>query len=150
MSRAILLLVCGAVLAAGCGSSASSSTPGAPTGTSAAASTQSGPHLTIDATPHFAAPSPSAPILSGRVPITYRYFTIDPDVVRVRAGSTIVWTNHDPGPDNVTSVGGPQRLASGRLAEGASFAVRLIRPGVIHYESTLHPATINGTIEVLR
>jgi len=144
--RAILLLVCCAVLA-GCGSSASSSTPGA--GTSAA-TTQSGPHLTVDATPKFAAPSPSAPILSGRVPITYRYFTIDPDVVRVKAGTTIVWTNNDPGPDNVTSVGGPQRLASGPLKEGASFAVRLSRPGVIHYESTLHPATLNGTIEVLR
>jgi plastocyanin len=150
MRRAILPAACCAVLAGGCGSSASSSAPAGSTRTSAPSHTQSGPHLTVDAPPSFGAPSPSAPVLSGLVTITYRYFTIDPDVIRVKVGATVLWRNTDPGPDNVTSVSGPQHLASGNLAEGATYRVRLTRPGVIHYLSTLHPATMNGTIQVLR
>ena len=153
MHRAILLAACCALLAAGCGSSAksppSSTAAGATTGKSGT-TTPNGSHLTLVGTPRFASPSPSAAVLSGLVPIAYRNFAIDPDVVRVKAGSTIVWTNFDPAPDNVTSVGGPQRFASRDLGEGATFRVRLTGPGLIHYESTLHPATINGTIEVLR
>ena len=84
------------------------------------------------------------------MPIAYRYFAINPDVVRVRTGSTIIWTNHDQLPENVRSVSGPQQIASQDFGEGATFKVKLTRPGVIHYESTLHAATINGTIEVLR
>jgi plastocyanin len=153
MRRAIVISVCAALVAAGCGSSTTAPPTGTGTPATTAAgttSTPAGSHLSLTGTPKFASPSPSAPVLSGRVPIAYRYFTIDPDVVRVKAGSTIVWTNGDPGPDNVTSVGGPQPFASKLLAEGATFSVRLTRPGVIHYESTLHPATLNGTIEVLR
>jgi len=142
-------MTCAALAAAGCGSAAKSPT----SRTSAAGSptaSGSGSHLAIIGTPRFGSPSPSAPVRSGHVSISYRYFTVDPAVIRVRAGSTVEWTNSDPGPDNVTSVDGPQSFASKELAEGATFSVRLTRPGVIHYESTRHPATINGTIQVLR
>ena len=150
MRRAILAVACCAVLAGGCGSSASSSAPGASTASTAAGTTQSGPHLTVDATPRFAAPSPSAPVRSGLVKISYRNFSIDPDVVRVRAGTTVEWRNFDPAAHNVTSEGGSQSFASKNFGEGGSFKVRLSRPGVIHYECTNHPATMNGTIQVLR
>ena len=34
--------------------------------------------------------------------------------------------------------------------EGGTFKVKVTRPGLIHYECTIHPTTMNGTIEVVR
>jgi plastocyanin len=103
----------------------------------------------VDTTPKFASPSPSAPVQSGIVQIAYRDITIQPDTVRVKVGSTIKWTNYDSTQANVTSVSGPQRIASKSFGEGATFEVKLKTPGVIHYECTLYPVTMNGTIEVV-
>ena len=139
-----------AVLLCGCGSSSSSDTTPANTTTAKTSATSTHPHLTIDATPAFAAPSPSAPILSGLVKVTYANFAINPDVVRIRAGSTVEWHNTDPTTHNVTSESGPQPFSSKELGEGATFRVRLTHPGIYHYECTLHPATMNGTIQVIR
>jgi plastocyanin len=158
-------------LAAGCGSSNSTSssasgdstttatsTAAAATsatnrvGTSsipAAGSTSPGATLKGDTTPKFAAPSPSAPVQSGVVQIAYRNIAIEPDTVRVKLGSTIKWTNYDSVKANVTSVSGPQRFASANFGEGGTFAIKAEKPGVIHYECTLFPTTMNGTIEVL-
>ena len=90
------------------------------------------------------------PLQSGAVEVAYRNYTIAPDVLRVKLPSTIRWTNYDPAPHNVTSTSGPQHFASQNFAQGASFEVKLEHPGVIHYESTTTPATMNGTIEVLK
>jgi len=103
----------------------------------------------VDAKPKFASPSGSAPVRSGTVQIAYRDITIQPDTVRVKVGSTIKWTNYDSTKANVTSVSGPQRIASKDFGEGDTFEVKLEKPGVIHYECTLYPVTMNGTIEVL-
>ncbi len=149
MNRLIFALVSATLILCGCGSSGGSSTTAAP-GT--AAKTSPAPnhsHLSVDATPVFARPSTSAPVLSGLVKVAYENFAINPDVVRVKAGSTIEWTNHDPTDHNVTSQSGPQHFASKNFGEGASFRVHLTHPGIYHYECTLHPATMNGTIQVL-
>ena len=82
--------------------------------------------------------------------VAYRNFAIAPDTLRVKVGASVRWTNYDSAAHNVTSVSGPQRFASGNLGEGATFEVKLGHPGVIHYESTTQPATMNGTIEVVR
>jgi len=152
---------CLLVLAAGCGSS--SSTSGNASGGSAATATgktsasssttakSSSPGATLkaDTTPKFASPSPSAPVQSGLVQIAYRNIAIDPDTVRVKVGSTIKWTNYDSVQANVTSEGGPQRFASKNFGEGGTFELKAEKPGVIHYECTLFPTTMNGTIEVV-
>jgi len=152
-------IACTAALAiAGCGSSSSgdSSTAGS-TGTSASAGSTStsaiasSPGETVkgDTTPKFASPSPSAPVLSGLVQIAYRDIAIEPDTVRVKVGTRIRWTNYDSTQANVTSEGGPQKFASGNFGKGGTFEITASRPGVIRYESTLYPVTMNGTIEVL-
>ncbi len=69
--------------------------------------------------------------------------------LRVEAGTTVRFTNYDPIEHNATSVGGPQHFQSKNFGEGASFEVKLTHPGLVHFECTIHPATINGTIEVL-
>jgi len=129
---------------AACGSSETSSTTAARTAPGAGAS------LKVQTAPSYTPPAGSAPVQSGVVQVAYRDFSIAPDTLRVRVGTTVRWRNYDSAPHNVTSESGPQRFASPSLGEGASFQVKLTRPGVIHYESTTQPATMNGTIEVLR
>lgn len=154
-----VITCCVLTLAAGCGSSSSPSSS-ATTGTTAAAtsaSTAPGTKSTSaasggikgDTTPKFASPSASEPVQSGVVQIAYRNIAIDPDTVRVKVGSTIKWTNYDSTQANVTSVSGPQRIASKDFGEGGSFEVKVEKAGIVHYECTLYPTTMNGTIEVV-
>jgi plastocyanin len=133
-------------LAAGCGSSGSSST-----GTTAATSkASSSGGLKADTTPKYASPSSSEPVQSGVVQVAYRNIAINPDTVRVKVGTTIRWTNYDPVEHNVTSKSGPLKFASQDFGEGHTVEFKMTKPGVIHYECTIHPATMNGTIEVVK
>jgi plastocyanin len=144
-----------AVLAsmAGCGSSGSAGASSSGANTNGARTTapkavpSSG--LKVATTPKYASPSSSEPVQSGVVQIAYRNIAIDPDTARARVGSTIKWINEDPEKCNVTSEGGPYKFASSDLGEGASFELKLDKPGTIHYECTYYPTTMNGTIEVV-
>jgi plastocyanin len=162
---ATTLIACAALaLAAGCGSSGNSTTSsstGASSGSTTSASSgatstsSSTPSTTTgglkpNTTPKFAAPPPSAPVSSGIVQIAYRSIAIDPDTLKVKVGSTIRWTNFDSVQHNVTSVSGPQHFASKDFGEGKTFEVKVTKPGVIHYECTIHPTSMNGTIEVVK
>jgi plastocyanin len=139
-------------LAAGCGSSGSSTSSSTTSSTSASTSTPTATSggLKPTTTPKFAAPSASTPVSSGVVQIAYRNIAIAPDTLKVKVGSTIKWTNFDSVQHNVTSVNGPQRLASKDFGEGKTFEVKVTQAGVIHYECTIHPASMNGTIEVVK
>jgi plastocyanin len=143
---------CALVLATGCGSSSSSSssssTPSATSTTTPAKTSKSG-GLQPYSTPKYASPSASAPVQSGAVQIAYRNIAIDPDTVRVKVGSTLKWTNFDSVEHNVTSEGGPQKFASKNFGENGTFEVKALKPGIIHYQCTIHPASMNGTIEVV-
>jgi plastocyanin len=150
-----------AALLAGCGSSSPSSA-GRQTSSSAADAAGStgttrspsrtqagGSSLKVQGTPKFAVPSKSDPVQSGTVQVAYRNITVRPNTLRVKAGTTVRWTNYDPVQHNVTRMGGPQRFGPHALGPGESFAIKLTRPGLVFYECTIHPATMNGSIEVL-
>src|SRR5438270_181629 len=151
MSRGLLIAVAGAALAlaSGCGSSGGPSTSASSPATAATAKTGPG-SLKIAKAPKYASPAASAPVRSGVVQVAYRNIAIAPDTVKVKAGSTLQWTNYDAVEHNVTSDGGPERFASDNFGEGRTFAVKLTKPGVIHYLCTIHPTTMNGTIEVVK
>ena len=147
-----MLPPCAALLlaVAGCGSSARpSASPGAAASNTAPAATATSGGLKVNTTPKFASPPASAAVQSGVVNVAYRNITIQPDTLKVKVGSTIVWTNYDPLEHNVTSRVGPATFASGNFGEGHSFRVKLTRPGVINYLCTIHPVSMNGTIEVV-
>jgi plastocyanin len=133
-------------LAAGCGSSSSSTSGSAPAASKSVASSG----LKYDTTPKYASPSSSAPVKSGVVAVAYRNIAIDPDTIRVKVGSTIKWTNYDPVEHNVTSKSGPIKFSSPDFGEGKSIEFKMTKPGIIHYLCTIHPATMNGTIEVVK
>jgi plastocyanin len=138
-------IACSALLfAAGCGSSSSSSS--STTATTASTSSSSG--LKATTTPKFA-PAAGA-VKSGTVQVAYRNIAIDPDTIKVKVGSTIKWTNFDSVEHNVTSEGGPTKFASKDFGENGTYQLKLTKPGVIHYECTIHPASMNGTIEVVK
>lgn len=177
MNRAIAvaLACCALMLVSACGSSGKSSgktgnsshstpgssstaggagagagnTGGTPSAGKGAAGADSGAGIKVDTTPKFASPSPSQPVQGGVVDIAYRNIAIDPDTVRVKLGATIKWTNYDSAPANVTSEGGPLKFASKNFGEGGTFELKATKAGVIHYECTLYPVTMNGTIEVV-
>jgi len=135
-------------LISGCGSSGSSSSSSS--SSSAASSTQSTTPtggLKVTTTPKFA--KATGPVRSGTVRIAYRNIAIAPDTVRVKVGSTIEWTSFDDIAHNVTSERGPQKFASKDFGEGGTFSIEATKPGVINYECTIHPASMNGTIEVV-
>jgi plastocyanin len=146
-----------ALTVAGCGSS--SSPTASTTSTSTSSTAASTPHptkgpggeLKATTTPEFAKPEASAPVRSGVVAIEYRNIAINPDTVRVKVGATIRWTNYDSVDHNVTSIGpGAMRFASKEFGENGTFEIKVEKPGIIHYESTTQPATMNGTIEVVK
>ncbi len=150
--RLLLLVGCaGVMLLVGCGSSSPSPTSASHPSNASSATTASTSSvgIKVDTTPKFASPSPSAPVQSGLVQIAYRNIAIDPDTVKVKVGSTIRWTNYDSVQANVVSEGGPQRFASKSFGEGGTFEIKASKPGVIHYECTFYPVTMNGTIEVV-
>jgi plastocyanin len=176
MKKALTVSLAGAALAlaAGCGSSGSGGTtatvaggsaatttspssPSSPSTTSSAAAPKSGAAtktsasggLQYNTTPKYASPSSSAPVQSGVVQVAYRNIAINPDTVRVKVGSTVRWTNYDPVEHNVTSKSGPVSFASRTFPEGRTFEVKMTKAGIVHYECTIHPTTMNGTIEVV-
>lgn len=139
-------IACFALLfAAGCGSSGSSNSS-----TTTASTSASSGGLKTDTTPKYAAPAASAPVQSGTVQVAYRNIAINPDTIKVKVGSTIKWTNFDAVEHNVTSEGGPAKFASKDFGEGGTYEFKVTKPGVIHYECTIHPASMNGTIEVVK
>jgi plastocyanin len=146
----LTLAACATLLTiAGCGSSGgSSSRSSAATSSSAASSTQTSESVRVTTTPKFAAAS--GPVRSGTVAISYHNIAIAPDTVRVKVGSTIKWTNYDDIEHNVTSEGGPQKFASKDFGLHGTFEIKALKPGVIHYECTIHPASMNGTIDIVK
>jgi plastocyanin len=139
------LTACTALIAiAGCGSSSSSSS----SSTSSSATTTAASGLKPTTTPKFA-PAAGA-VKSGTVQVAYRNVAIAPDTLKVKVGSTIKWTNFDNIDHNVTSESGPQKFASKTFGEKGTFEIKALKPGVIHYECTIHPASMNGTIEVVQ
>ena len=147
---AVAIACAALMLAAGCGSSSSSSSSSSTTATAKTSGTSTSGGLKADTTPKYASPSSSSPIQSGIVPVAYRNIAIDPDTLKVKVGSTIKWTNYDSVEHNVTSEGGVAKFASKDFGENGTYEIKVTKPGIIHYECTIHPASMNGTIEVVK
>ncbi|MGE0226946.1 MAG: plastocyanin/azurin family copper-binding protein [Dehalococcoidia bacterium] len=80
-------------------------------------------------------PPPPAPPTTVSVSINNLAFI--PGNVVVTAGSTVVWSNRDQFPHDVTSSGG--QFASSTLQRGDSFSATFATPGSYGYICTIHP-----------
>jgi amicyanin len=76
----------------------------------------------------------------GTAHVVMKSLDFNPTVVHVKVGETVMWTNEDSSPHNVTYVSGPSFKSSRPvLSPGARFSIRLTEPGTIHYFCSIHP-----------
>jgi plastocyanin len=72
-------------------------------------------------------------------------FTFNPQQITVKAGTTVVWLNHDDIPHTVTS--STQAFKSKALDTDDKFSYTFATPGTFKYFCALHPH-MTGTIVV--
>jgi amicyanin len=137
----------GIVLIAGCGSSGSSSasatiSPASGHGLAGFAGTASPtlqPTSMPSSMPGMSSPAPAsqsaAPVASNSV--TIHNFAFGPQVVTVKAGSTVHWMNHDTEAHTVTSNTGA--FGSPVLQPGHGYSFTFSKPGTYSYHCTIHP-----------
>jgi plastocyanin len=69
--------------------------------------------------------------------IAVQEFKFAPSILTVRAGTTVMWTNHDEETHTVTSATGA--FASAGLGHEEGFSETFTRPGRYEYFCALHP-----------
>jgi plastocyanin len=75
------------------------------------------------------------------LPPSYRFV---PAAITVPTGSTVTWTNHDNFTHSVR-LAGAEPLA---MAPGESVTHTFATPGVFHYDCSLHPKDMQGSVLV--
>jgi len=77
-------------------------------------------------------------------PVKIGNFTFGPQELRVKAGTTVTWTNEDDIPHTVVS---PNNFRSKALDTDGTFSFTFTTPGAYKYFCSLHPH-MTGTIVV--
>jgi len=85
----------------------------------------------------------SKPVAGDQVTMVKSY-RFSPDVVRIKAGQTVTWTNRD----NFTHTVRVDGQADHKVGRGDSVSIRFPKPGRYHYECTLHSHDMQGTVVV--
>jgi plastocyanin len=88
--------------------------------------------------------APAAPVATGQVdlPRSYRFA---PDDITVSVGTTVTWTNNDNFTHSV------RLLDSGEtqfMKPGESVTHAFAMPGLYHYDCSLHPKDMQGSVLV--
>lgn len=84
---------------------------------------------------------------TARPDVSIDNFTFTPALLKVRRGTTVVWTNRDDIPHTVTSADGGKTFRSAPLDTDDRFSFTFTRPGRYSYFCSLHPM-MQGTIVV--
>ena len=109
----------------------------------AAATTQAAPAAAHD---HGEAPTAAAQPAVATSAVTIDNFSFMPAAIRVKAGTTVTWTNTDEEPHSVVS--GEEPMHSKTLAgPNNTFTHTFAKPGTNHYNCGIHPF-MHGTVEV--
>ena len=74
-------------------------------------------------------------------------FAFGPKVLTVKAGSEVVWLNHDDEPHTIVASGAAKLFRSPALDTGDKFSFVLKEPGTYTYYCSVHPH-MTGTIVV--
>ncbi|MGW3168588.1 cupredoxin domain-containing protein [Streptomyces sp. NPDC001153] len=87
----------------------------------------------------------AAPVSANAVAI--KNFAFSPATLKVKAGTTVTWTNEDTDAHTVTSAGSGGPLHSPALATHGTYSYTFTKPGSYAYVCTIHPF-MTGTVEV--
>ena len=83
------------------------------------------------------------PVATDQVTMVKSY-RFSPDVVRIKAGDTVTWTNKDNFTHTVRVDGQPDH----KVGRGDSVSIAFPTAGTYHYECTLHSHDMQGTVIV--
>ena len=72
-------------------------------------------------------------------------FSFQPDVLKVKVGAKVTWTNDDTVPHTVTA--DTNSFDSGNLQPAGSFSFTFTRPGTYAYHCSIHPS-MHGSVVV--
>ena len=86
----------------------------------------------------------ATPVLAADAAVKIGNFTFGPEELKVKAGTTVTWTNEDDIPHTVVS---PNAFRSKALDSDDKFSFTFTTPGVYKYFCSLHPH-MTGTIVV--
>ena len=85
----------------------------------------------------------SAPMATTEVQMVKSY-RFDPEVIEIRAGDTVTWTNED----NFTHTVEVDGQEDHEVEQGESFSIKFDKPGTYHYVCTLHSQDMDGEVIV--
>jgi plastocyanin len=85
----------------------------------------------------------STPVATTHVSMAKSY-RFDPDLIEIKAGSTVTWTNNDNFTHTVKVDGRPDH----KVGRGDSVSERFDKPGRYHYVCSLHSHDMKGTVIV--
>jgi len=103
------------------------------------------------------ASGPTSASGSGGSAVSIADFAFSPQTLTVKAGTTVIWTNHDGAPHTVTATDGPSTGAkttgtfeSGNLGQSETFSFTFDKAGTYYYDCTIHAAeaSMHGTVVV--
>ena len=84
--------------------------------------------------------------VDSKVSVIINNFAFNPQMVNIKTGTTVTWTNSDVTSHTVTADSGTV-LNSAVLAPGQSYSVTFSSPGTFAYHCSIHPS-MRGTIVV--
>lgn len=76
---------------------------------------------------------------------TIKGFSFQPEILKVKVGAKVTWTNDDTVAHTVTA--DTTSFASGNLQPGGSFSFTFTRPGTYAYHCSIHPS-MHGSVVV--
>lgn len=79
--------------------------------------------------------------------VNIKNFAFSPVNISVKAGTKVTWTNNDSAPHTVTETDGKTGPSSGNLSNGDSYSFTFTKPGIYHYDCSIHP-NMTGTVTV--
>lgn len=123
--RALLALVCAALLAGGCGDDDADTTTTAATTTAAEATGRGGPGVTVG----------------------MKDFAFDPQEISIIVGEEVTWRNDDSAEHNIVGRGVDDPPTSDNLGLGQTYTWRALRAGTVDYLCTIHP-NMTGKVTV--
>jgi amicyanin len=85
-------------------------------------------------------PSVDADPVQGQiVNVDIQDFSFQPNMMKIKVGDTVVWTQHDRVKHNVEIVSGPETFKAPLLNAGETFSHTFTIPGEYGYKCTPHP-----------
>jgi plastocyanin len=95
------------------------------------------------------APASPTAVSGNSAAVTIQGFAFNPQVITVKVGTTITWTDMDSTAHTVTSLSGPTSFNSGNLTpSGGTFHFMFSQAGTYSYHCMIHPS-MTATVVVV-